>query len=182
MTKNIVLVVFFVFISFVVVAYFTANWLINRSLELHERTTHQDLEACQLLFSGETQNDYNTFPSTSHEASRQDIENRRTQRRERMRDHVSGVYQIAVSRLDDEVSVSSDDSECACGVEASNQRQSQVDRGEEEEDPSESESGSSDGSDSGDDAIEEMRGLLSIARPLLQRVASLRADVTRVMD
>ena len=143
MTTEVVLVVFFVFIAFITAAYFIADWLINRSMYLHERNMHQDLEVCHLMYGEEAHNDYNTFPSSSTEANTHTRETRRRQRRQRMRDHVSEVYQISVSRLDDEISVSSDDSDSDCGLVEGTQGQHQVAR-EEEEDSSESESDSSD--------------------------------------
>ncbi|KAF3038408.1 hypothetical protein E8E11_006061 [Didymella keratinophila] len=179
MTSEVVLVVFLVFIAFIITAYFIANWLINRIMHLHERIMHQDLEAFQLTFGEEIHNDYNTFSLSSPEADIHGQETRSRQKRQRLRDHVSEVYQISVSRLDDEISVLNGDSELNCGLVEGAQGQHQVAR-EEEEDSSESESDSSDDSDS--DEVEEMRGLLSMARPLPRRFALLRADVRRVED
>lgn len=178
MTTNIILVVFFIFIAFIIAAYFIANWLINRSMHLHERTMHQDLEACHLMFAEESHSNYSTFSSPSSEASFYHRDSRRMQRRRRMRDHIAGVYQISVNRLDAEVSVSSDDSDSDYGVQGSRQGRSQVQRVEEED--SRSESDSSDDSDSDSGEVQEMRGLLSMERPLPRRVALLRVDVRRL--
>lgn len=181
-TTTIILIVFFVFIAILIAAYLIANWRVDRSMQLHERTIHQDVEAGQFMFAEENHNDYNTFPSYSHGACVQDRESRRTQRRERMRDHISEIYQIAMSRLDEEVSVSSDDSKSTREVGGSTYGQAQVRREEEESDSSESESDSSDDSYSDSDEIEEMRGLSSMVRPLPQRVDLLRVDMRRVTD
>lgn len=181
MTTKIVLVVFFVFIIFTIAAYFVANWLINRNMELHERTLHQDIEACQPLLNEQFHSHYATFSSASHAAPCQDLETRRIQRRERIRDHISGVHQISVSRLDDEVSVSSDDSNADSSVEETSHGADLLGR-EHKEDSSESESDSSDDSDSDSDEVMEMRGLVSMARSLPRRVALLREDVGRVVD
>lgn len=134
---------------------------------LHKRT--QDLEACHHpLLSEVIQTAYDTFALSSQQESLGDAEVRRMLRRERVRDHISGVYQISVRRLeDDEVSLSSDSSWSeeegeSCGV------------GEgAEADSSESESSEDSESESDDEA--EMKRLLALRRSALPtRITALR--------
>jgi hypothetical protein len=181
MTTRIILIIFFIFIAFTIAAYFIANFLIDRSMKLHERAVHHNVEAYQPLLGEESRNDYNTFSSDPREITSQDRETRRTLRHERMRDHISAVYRISVSRLVDQVSVSSDDSDSDCEVGASYRGQGQRER-DEEENSSESESENSDDSDSDSDEVVDMRGPLSMARPVLRKVAVLKAEVKGMVD
>lgn len=179
-TTRIILIVFFVSIVFLIAAYFIANWRINQ----HERNMHYDLEACQTLLTDETSTVYNSFPSSSHEAVLQEPEIRRMLRRKRVgeqiRDHISGVYEISVRRVVDDASLSSDSSNSESEDEGGGRVQEE--REEEEEDSSESESENSDDSDSDSDEVVQMRGLLSMRKPLPKKVIMLRAEVREVRD
>lgn len=104
---------------------------------------------------------------------------RRERVREQIRDHISRVYEISLRRMDD-ASLSSDSSDSESEDEGGGRGQEE--REEEEEDSSESESGSSDDSDSDSDEVVEMRGLLSMRKPLPKRVVMLRAEVREVRD
>lgn len=184
-TSNIILLALFIFIAITIANHFIPNWfpnwfpnwLITRSMQqLHEHTMHGDLEARQIVCGEEIYNDYNTCSSSSFGADTQDLEGRRRQRRERMRYQISEVRQIAVSRLDDEDSVSIDDSESTCGIGNPSQRQGLVQREEESGDSSESDV------DGNSDDIIEMRGDLSTVSPLPRQVAVLRTTVRRLVD
>lgn len=150
-------------------------------MELHELNMHHDLEACQSLIKEQNQGSYNAFAPGSHECFLQDPVARRELRRERFRDHVSGVYQISASNMDAR-SVSDDESDSDLDSNSGARELCQGLVDVEDEQSSESGSDSSDYSDSDCEAIVDMRSLSSMKRPLPRRVDMLRADVRRMTD
>ncbi|KAJ8115415.1 hypothetical protein OPT61_g2930 [Boeremia exigua] len=158
---------------FTTVSVFFALMLLAHLLKRLTRKRTEDLEECNYLFSSrETERSYNTFCPSLHEASLHDPEIRRMLRHERVRNDISGVYQISVRRLDEDESSLSSDSSLSSSEGFSEYGQGDAD--DEESSESDSDSESSDDSDEEDAAMGE-EWLSSFRRPVLsKRISVLR--------